>query len=838
MMSWYIDKAGLKNTAARLMMICGAGMATSGSFAADDPNRHVGIDAKSGETLVYRQVIDFQDGQIPSSLLRESGTDNDSIWQIESNGDEHFLAMKYCSSYATAKLTWPDNFAKGRVYFETYFNTPFELSYSSLTFSREHNKYANTSTLARPEGRWHKIRYFIDQDTRKISWDYRRFASQCGFFGSKDTIYWDNLVFIADGYDGDQDGLADTWEYENQLDFTDPDDAAADTDNDGLSNLQEYAAKTDPNNADTDGDGLTDGVEVNDDNTEVLVSDTDGDGILDGWEVQNGLDPRQSNSGLDTDGDGFGDLVEFQANSDPKDPAVMPVTVKRWTEDFEDEPMTEGLRVAAHSEATWQRREDTSRSGQYSLRTDDFDPVKGRAWLQLSRYFAEGTLIFSHKRSGPFGLCPILFVDGQQYSLEAPDQDWQQAQVTLSEGYHDIQWLCAVEAYSIERYWLDDIAFFATGLDSDGDGITDKEEWLIGLDIDDPNDTTRDSDGDGLTDYEEASGSTDRLVADTDSDGLPDGQEVKVLGTQATTWDTDQDGLPDGWEVKYGLSPLVANGNQDSDGDGLTNYEELLRYTNPLDAQDKQAEAEYVDHSFESSEYPVNWIKRDADHVGWVIAEQDSLNGQKVLTNSPLKIGQTAKIEFTAKLARGSLFVDYKVKISKQLGAASDTYSVSTDSTTESKQERDGWTREEFWSSGLGTRTATFSVTKGTSNTEDSQLYIDNVIFITWIADNDGDGMTDRWEHKYFLDMRDPSDALEDPDNDGLTNWHEYKLRGHPNVPHDPDRDFDGDGVSDIDEIKNGSDPVTFGSIPPSLEGWLPLLLLEEEKDKVKKDDP
>ena len=36
-----------------------------------------------------------------------------------------------------------------------------------------------------------------------------------------------------------------------------------DPDRDGLTNLQEYQLGTDPNNPDTDGDGLSDGNEVN-----------------------------------------------------------------------------------------------------------------------------------------------------------------------------------------------------------------------------------------------------------------------------------------------------------------------------------------------------------------------------------------------------------------------------------------------------------------------------------------------------------------------------------------------------------------------------------------------
>jgi sugar lactone lactonase YvrE len=61
-----------------------------------------------------------------------------------------------------------------------------------------------------------------------------------------------------------------------------------DPDHDGLTNLQEFQNGTDPNNPDTDGDGLTDGQEVLLYHTNPLLFSTDGTGIPDGIEVQTG----------------------------------------------------------------------------------------------------------------------------------------------------------------------------------------------------------------------------------------------------------------------------------------------------------------------------------------------------------------------------------------------------------------------------------------------------------------------------------------------------------------------------------------------------------------------
>ena len=62
--------------------------------------------------------------------------------------------------------------------------------------------------------------------------------------------------------DDDNDQMPDVYEIKHGLNPKDPNDAQGDLDKDGLSNLLEYIFKTDPNNPDTDGDGISDGKEV------------------------------------------------------------------------------------------------------------------------------------------------------------------------------------------------------------------------------------------------------------------------------------------------------------------------------------------------------------------------------------------------------------------------------------------------------------------------------------------------------------------------------------------------------------------------------------------------
>jgi hypothetical protein len=92
------------------------------------------------------------------------------------------------------------------------------------------------------------------------------------------------------------DGIPDDWKVAHGLDPNDPYVAMEDPDNDGLTNLEEYQNGTDPNNPDTDGDGLSDGDEVHIYHTNPLLWDTDGDGISDGVEVQTGSDPLDIHS--------------------------------------------------------------------------------------------------------------------------------------------------------------------------------------------------------------------------------------------------------------------------------------------------------------------------------------------------------------------------------------------------------------------------------------------------------------------------------------------------------------------------------------------------------------
>jgi hypothetical protein len=137
--------------------------------------------------------------------------------------------------------------------------------------------------------------------------------------------------------DTDSDGMPDWWEDLNTLNKG-SNDAAQDADADGVSNLAEYQKLSDPKNADSDGDGLKDGVEsgtgtyvsATDTGTDPQSADTDADGLKDGVETNSGTFVNATNSGsnptkADTDGDGFNDGLEVKFGGNPVDADKKPL---------------------------------------------------------------------------------------------------------------------------------------------------------------------------------------------------------------------------------------------------------------------------------------------------------------------------------------------------------------------------------------------------------------------------------------------------------------------------------------------------------------------------------
>ncbi len=118
--------------------------------------------------------------------------------------------------------------------------------------------------------------------------------------------------------DTDADGMSDGFEQRNHLDPTNPADAWLDIDIDQLANYWEYKNGTNPQVADSDGDGFFDGAEITIYYTNPLSSDSDCDGMPDAYEIAQKLDPMSAGDKYaDADQDFLCNWAEYGNGTNP-----------------------------------------------------------------------------------------------------------------------------------------------------------------------------------------------------------------------------------------------------------------------------------------------------------------------------------------------------------------------------------------------------------------------------------------------------------------------------------------------------------------------------------------
>ncbi|MBN8232186.1 OmpA family protein [Corallococcus macrosporus] len=312
--------------------------------------------------------------------------------------------------------------------------------------------------------------------------------------------------------------------------------ATDDADNDGLTDAEEAQAGTDPRNRDTDGDGLSDGVEVHSGRTNPLDDDSDDDGLLDGNEDANHDGVTQATETdptlADSDADGLTDGLELGLAA-PQGTGTDPA---RFVADADPSTTTDPLKADTDSGGVWDGIEDKNHNGKVD--PGETDPLDAADDVD-----ADGDGV-DNATELELGLDPFN-----------PDTD--------GDGLPDgIDGLVDTDG---------DGLIDARDTDSDNDGLTDGEEDVNHDGITQATETDRrnaDTDGDGLKDGVEVHGQnpTDPLARDTDGDGLSDGEEdVNANGvrdaneTDPNREDSDEGGIPDGVEVKGGTNPLDAD---------------------------------------------------------------------------------------------------------------------------------------------------------------------------------------------------------------------------------------------------------------------------------------
>ena len=445
------------------------------------------------------------------------------------------------------------------------------------------------------------------------------------------------IIRILDDLDGD--GMPDYYEDENDLDKT-VDDSAEDPDSDGLKNIDEFVAGTNPQEADTDNDGLSDNVETGTGNfvnasntgTDPLVSDTDSDGLFDGVETNTGTFVDADDTGTDphtadTDEDSIYDGTEVERGTDPLDGEDFPLlwvvrnaksnsplnSIANTRDLFDGVGLAEPETVTIHDTINFR----DNANGPFpdpqpfplfeaqDVNQDDFAIMAtGTLFITDPGIYTFG---FNSDDGGGFYIDdePVVVFDANRGSATSL------ASMDLSFGAHKMEFLfwergggaqCqlfvhnekgdfAGAGFNVGNYHLLETSFVPSG-DSDNDGLPDawEEQFFDNLEQG-PED---DSDNDGSTNADEFELGTVPNDPDTDDDGLNDGVEdgtgnfvnSMMTGTDPKVADSDGDGLLDGVETNTGNFVSANNTGTnphkaDTDEDMVSDGREIALGTDP-----------------------------------------------------------------------------------------------------------------------------------------------------------------------------------------------------------------------------------------------------------------
>lgn len=398
-----------------------------------------------------------------------------------------------------------------------------------------------------------------------------------------------------------------------------------DLDKDGLDDKLEVASCLDETLSDTDGDGLLDGQEygVNSNYsviTDPCLVDTDRDNVPDSFELEHYSNPLFADAGSKANSTSqLNNWQVYAHNHVNKLPQESHVEAKRALQLTQNK----GYAITNHFSAS------------HDMTLMFWTPYQERSWQRLGNMgshelgFASSNIIYGDKyttRFKPSNLSPNgwvhlalvlsseaptqLYINGMMVDEKSPYRaDLPNLWATYIGAVNDNGvakehmeglidnvgiWTRALAPAEIYQYMFTTPAPNNSGLSAWYDFTQSKGDWVMNMAtgeydlqlvngahlVAEPTDD--DSDGDGLIDRLELAFCTDGLTADSDGDGISDGDELSVgkpfiLITNPCDPDSDNDGLPDDFERTHGSDGLIADANFDSNGNGISNWDEYRK---------------------------------------------------------------------------------------------------------------------------------------------------------------------------------------------------------------------------------------------------------------------